>query len=89
MQLNAKTCKSNVYFFHVFRIKILGHCTDHECHCTYLVFMTSYVFGALPKLRIETMSFVTSVYPSVGVSISLSAWNNSTANGQIFMYFDI
>ena len=31
------------------RIKILGKYADHECHCTYLVFMTSYDFRRAPK----------------------------------------
>ena len=39
-----------MYFFHVFRLKILGHCTDHECHGTYLMFMIFYDFQRAPKI---------------------------------------
>jgi len=37
-------------FFHAFRNKILVHCTDHECHGAYLMFMTSYDFKRTPKI---------------------------------------
>ena len=39
------------------------------------------LLGAVAKLRIATVSFVTSVCPS--------AWNNSAPTAQIFMKFDI
>jgi hypothetical protein len=45
--------------------------------------------GAFAKLRKATIRFVMSVCLSVYASVHLSAWNDSTPTGRIFMKFDI
>ena len=47
--------------------------------------ITDALSGVVTKLRKSTLSFVISVC----LTVHLSAWNNSTPTGQIFMKFDI
>ena len=52
-----------------------------EMECVYCAVRSSYFLGAFAKLRNATISVLTFV--------RLTAWNNSTPNGRIFIKFDI
>jgi hypothetical protein len=60
----------------VTRIFNIRHKDESESATLVMCFL-----GAFAKLRKGTVSFV--------MSVSLSAWNNSTPTGRIFMKFDI
>jgi hypothetical protein len=47
------------------------------------------ILGAFAKLRIVSITFVMSVYPSVRPTVFLTVWNNSAPTGLIFINFDI
>jgi hypothetical protein len=47
------------------------------------------MFRRVRKLRKETSSFVIYVFPSVRLSISPSAWNNSAPTERILIKFEV
>ena len=64
--------------------RIYVFCTDLGTNRVYFL-LTAWFLGAFAKLRIATISFVTSVRPSV----CLSAWNDSPPTRRTFMKFYI
>ena len=60
------------------------------CVCAYVHLCDVFQFlGTFTKLKIVTISFVMSVYPSVCPSVCLSAQNDLTATERIFTKFDV